>query len=617
MASKKRPWRLAIFVVTAAIGLADLGFAQQIENVVKEAAAQAKTAVQVDQDQRVAVDLGKYFPATTAIYMEFNRPDQLVEKIATHSIVEYVANIKQVKDLVRSPQFAMALLAKGMIEAKIEEPLLDAIKTSVAQGLVLGVDTETNGVAILMKSKDEAKLRRLLGTLLNVASMAADKEGKKDPFKKQKYRDAVAAEFDGFLIARYESWFVISNKPKLAQKIVDSLIDGPESSLSKQPWFQDAQKQHHDSDAWAAVDLETLRTAGVAKDLFRGKTDNPGAELILGGVLDALKHAPVAVGQLNLNRDLEISFSVPFETKWASKARSFFFGQQMDGVAPTPLLPNDMIANLVSYRDVADWWLSKEDLFEENVIASLAQADSQLSTIFSGMDFGEDVLGSLQPGLQIVVAENSFDEKYVPDVKLPAFALVGKLKDPKKMQRKLKIAFQSVIGFANINLGMNGQPQLDLETESIGESKISAAQYFYDDDVEEGLLLFNFSPTIAFQGSYLIVSSDRELAVELAGVAKDREGSEHLDEPTNTKMNLDIAMLSRILKANRESLVTQNMLEDGKTKQESEETIEVLLSIVDLFKDGNLDFRVKEDEMRLDIRLTVDEANAQPDKAGE
>ncbi len=310
-----------------------------------------------------------FFPSTTAIYLEIEHPDQLIGKVETHPIVNQIGELKPVKRAIQSPQFAMALLAKGLIETQIEQPLLDAIKDNMSAGLSLGFDSQSNALAIVFKSSDEAKLRKLAGTILNVVATGAKQEGNDPPFKKKEYRNAVAAEFDGFIIARFESWFVISNKKQLAKTIVDNLIDGTTESLADEEWFQSAKRQNSGSDAWVAVNLETIRAAGVAKELFQGRTDNPGAELILGGLFDALKHAPIAVGDLKFDRDLKLSFAVPFDQDWATDARRFFFGEQFQGFAPEPLLPKSVIANLVSYRDIADWWLSKEDLFEENVIA--------------------------------------------------------------------------------------------------------------------------------------------------------------------------------------------------------------------------------------------------------
>ena len=549
-----------------------------------------------------------FFPKTTAIYVHVEKPAELIETIESHPVLNYVLEMKDVKQLMRSPQFAMAMVGRGLLETQIDENIIEALKTNTANGIWIGVDTETNGVLLAFQSKDEARLKRVAGQILKLVATTGAKDGK-SPFEKKDYRDSIAADFDDFLVARYKSWFVVSNKNDFVKVFVDNLHDGANSPLSKQDWFKKAVAQRgaqkSNSDVWAAVDLETIRKISDDKKPFLGQTDNPGVELIFGGVLDALKNAPHAMGELSLNEHLDFSLSVPFDADWAHEARDFFFGKNLGGFAPKALQPKNMIANLTSYRDVGLWWLSKEELYAENVIAQLAQADSQLSTIFSGMDFGKDVLGALEPGVQIIVTENTFDEKYVPDMKLPAFALVGKIKDPGKLKRKLRIAFQSVIGFANINLGMNGQPQLEVETETIGDTKISSAEYFYEEGTEEGLTLFNFSPTVAFQGSHLILASRKDLAVELAQLVAD--GKDETLKETNTRIEMDGNLLHKILDANRESLIAQNMIEEGNGRKEAESQIGALLKIVDLFKDMKLDYQIRPDEMKVDFSLRFDD----------
>ncbi len=555
----------------------------------------------------------EFFPATTSVYLCVGQATQLIEKIEQHPLVAAIGELPQFKKLITSPQFVMATLATALVEAQTNESILNSLKSSLALGLAIGIDPETEGLAIILRSNDEAKLKRLVGTILKVVASGAEQEGRPVPFKKGTYRELVTAEFGDTVIARYQNWFIVSNKRALAKKIGDNLIDGSKNSLATQTWFKAVVQAQSTADVWVAVDLASVREKGLAPDLFRGRTNNPGAELVLGGLLDAFKHAPWLSGQLNFDRQLDLALELPFNPQWADSARQFFYGANLQGTAPQPLLPQRLVANLVSYRDVADWWLSKEDLFEENVIAQLAQADSQLSTIFSGMDFGEDVLGALQPGIQIVVTEKAFADKYVPDIRLPAFALVGKLKESDQIRRKMKIAFQSLIGFANITLGMEGQPQLDLETENIGDAKISAAQYVYDDKTEAGLLLFNFSPTMAFQGPYMILSSDRELAIELAKLVGElRPGdvvkpttADRPSEPAavNTHLDFDSLVLSRILKYNRDGMVSQNMLEKGHGRKEAEAEVDLIFGIVDLIQNGQLDFQVNPTDMKLAVQL--------------
>ena len=542
-----------------------------------------------------------FLPATTAIYLHVEKPAELFDTIENHALVEHVLKLEQMQDLMLSPQFAAVMFGRSILEAQFDESVFETLKANSANGLWLAVDTKSEGVMLLFQAKEEARLKRVAGTILEFVKSNAEREGKDIPFKRVDYRDAVAAKFDDFLVARYRNWFAITNKPNLAKAFVDNQIDGIDSPLSRQAWFRDAVAKRGDADIWAAVDMKTVRKVADNQKMFSGRTDNPAVEMVFGGILDLLKNAPVASAELKIGKQIDLSLAAPFDANWATEAREFFYGKNLGGLAPKSLTPKNMIANLTSYRDVGLWWLSKEELYAENVIAQLTQADSQLSTIFSGMNFGEDVLGALEPGVQIVVTENTYDSKYVPDVKIPAFALVGKLKDVRKMQRKLKIAFQSVIGFVNINLGMNGQPQLDLETEKLGDTKLLSASYFYEDGTEKGLMLFNFAPTIAFHDSHLIVSSNRELAVELSELLA--IDAENQTTDSNTKLKIDGQTLHQILSANSESLIAQNMLEEGNDRVTAAQEIQVLLLAVDLLRDAQLDYRVTDDEMKLDFSI--------------
>ncbi|MEL7498431.1 MAG: hypothetical protein AAFN77_12535 [Planctomycetota bacterium] len=550
-------------------------------------------------------DAADYFPDSTAIYVHVRKPGELVDRIENHSAVKRAMELPQAQEFFESPQFAMAQIAQKLLEGQLEEPILETIKENTAKGMWIGFDTETNGVMLVFRADDEDRLKRVAGQLLKFIGTAAQQQGNNVEIKKREYRDAVAAKVGDALIARYKDWFLVSNKPDFAKSFVDNLIDKTDDTLANQTWFQEQLTNRTNADVWATIDLETARSLSKNEELFSGKTNNPGAELILGGIFDLLKNSPSVTAELNLKQDIELTVRAPFDQDWMNESREYFYGDKISGRAPLSLLPKNTIANLTSYRDVGLWWLSKEELYAENVIAQLAQTDSQLSTIFSGMDFGQDVLGSLQPGVQIVVTENAYQGENVPDVKVPAFALVGKLKDPDKLQRKLKIAFQSVIGFANINLGMNGQPQLDVETEKIDGTKLTTASYFIEEGTEEGLLLFNFAPTIAFAGEDLVISSNRELAVELATLLKQQSGNP--TEAANTKMMLDGKMLHQILQDNIESLIAQNMLEEGNDRDAASAEIQLLLSIVKLFRDAKAEYKVEPEQMKLDVQIRINE----------
>jgi hypothetical protein len=260
---------------------------------------------------------------------------------------------------------------------------------------------------------------------------------------------------------------------------------------------------------------------------------------------------------------------------------------------------------MTTYRDIAGLWLAKEDLFGEKHIAELAQADTQFSTIISGLDFGEEILGATKPGVQIVAALQDFAkiETPQPEIKLPAFAFIFQLKEPAKIQRRFKVGFQSVIGFMNIALSQQGQPQLDIDTEKFKDGQIVTTSYLVEDEnKEDGLINYNFSPTVAFVGDYLIISSTGTLAREL--VDKARAGGKPNDKDVNTFAKLDAKQLRQILQANRESLIAQNMLEQGSDRAEASKRIDQFLGLLDSTK--NASFRLFNHHDKLELKIELD-----------
>ena len=218
---------------------------------------------------------------------------------------------------------------------------------------------------------------------------------------------------------------------------MDRLIDGKaKSSLADNETFQASRKtQAGQSTGWGFVNIEALREAGVAKKLYGGKSDNPGIELIAGGILNTLQKTPFATVELTFNNsDVGLQLAVPHSNDWVTEEREFYFGADSQGHGPAlPELKNTLFT-LSAYRDVSEMWLRAGDLFDERINDSLAEADANLTTFFSGKDFGEDILGSLTPQIGFIATKQNFENLLpIPAIKLPQFALVLELKDPEKM----------------------------------------------------------------------------------------------------------------------------------------------------------------------------------------
>jgi hypothetical protein len=416
---------------------------------------------------------------------------------------------------------------------------------------------------------------------------------------------------DASTFAVAADWLVATNKEELARAIVDRVLDAPKESLATDAQFAEAHGASRASaTAWGYVNTAVLRDAGLAKKLFGGRADNPLAELIFGGVLSTLQQTPYVTVALEVGeRQVRLSASAPYDRGWAGESREYYFGPQGKGVAPSPLLADDAVLCVRAYRNVSAMWLNAGDLLDEQASEELAQADSHLATLFSGKDFGEDILGAFLPEGQVVVVRQEFaDGQPAPAIKLPAFALVAELRDPATMQPELRRTFQNLIGFFNVVGAMNGQPQLELGMEQTDAAQFVTASHLSDPDAKDPLRLkinYNFSPSIAFAGSRFVIASTKALAHRLATASASNPPPGDAARVVNTVAVLQFNALREILTDNREQLVAQNMLNEGHTKEEAEQEVGVLLELVDWFDQLTLSLDTTQGELRASLDLGI------------
>jgi hypothetical protein len=179
--------------------------------------------------------------------------------------------------------------------------------------------------------------------------------------------------------------------------------------------------------------------------------------------------------------------------------------------------------------------------------------------------------------------------------------MVGKLKNPRTMQKEMKRIFQSFIGFLNVVGAMEGQPQLDLMSETSENSSLYWGEYVVDADrkYENGLpIQFNFSPALAFVGDHMILSSTTKLAKQLI-LHPDRIVSDQTSSNSSlhTEFVISAESVQQALVANRDSLIAQNMLEKGHSRVEAVKEIDTLMGILELLDEFKLEMAFAERSM--------------------
>jgi len=583
-------------------------------------------------------------PETTAIYVEFAPAETLL----SHPLRGRVEGSEPFRAFVSSPQGGQLRAGINFVQFLVGDTVENVAKKLTHGGAAIAVDRQTEGLALIAKAESAQWLDEYLKKLLKLARDNASGRGAPDPIESIEYRGVTVWKANRAAAAAIDGTLVVVNKPELGKVIVDRLLDGAAGGLAASDAFKSAWAMRGEAEggeqnaAWGYFDVAVLRQANVPKGIYREPKNSFNAELMLGGVLAILRQTPVATAALSMGqRDVTLKLTTPFDKAWGGEPREFFFGPMGQGeqgdakpgiAAPLIEVPGTL-ASLSSYRDVAALWLRAGDLFDEQVNDQMAEADATLTTLFSGHDFGTEILGGLAPQVRLVSAKHEPAEGGpVPEIKLPSFALVSQLRDPQTMRGEYKRIFQSLVGFLNITGAMNGQPQLDLDSEKVGDETFYTADYLLDADRPEGEkvpIQFNFRPTLGFVGDRMILASTTKLAKEIAAqVASDAavpapqgdQGKQAVVESSeaklitsdderldaNTVLQVRADVVKEMLEVNRGFLVAQNMLEKGHGKEAAEREIGMLMSIVDELEGFGMSLRFDR-QAEIGMRVTFDD----------
>ena len=562
-----------------------------------------------------------FFPSTSVFFAEVDDADALIDLVLEHPLRKRIETLEAYSTAIKSPAYQRFSLARLMLEGQLKMPWREALTSLLGRGIAVGFDAKTEGFAALLHGQDRESVALIQNRFLEFLRLT----GNEAQITEGEYRGVMAFQFDALRFAVYEDRLLITNQADMGKWVLDRMIDLAESekadsvesrdaelsvpgqsSLLDNPRFRASRSAiRSGSQLCAYVDLKLLGETPAVSRMLQSKINNPIAELVFGGIQSALSESEWASAQLCLDEESSrLTLSTPFDLNSIPDQRAYYFGADGGGRGlRLPQLPETLFM-LSTHRDFSDVWLRAGDLFDANVNDGIAQADATLTTLFAGRDFGEDILAAFEPEVAFIAVRQSFnDSKPQPTIKLPAFAAVFELRKPDAMRREFRRIFQSLIGFPNIVGAMNGQKQLELGGERIGEStEIVTSTYVPEqEDLEayDAELIFNFSPSIAFHGRQFVISSCDSLARQLVVEA----GAQNRHGNNNTDATLFAEGLQKVLHDNREQLIAQRMLEDGNSREEATSLIDLLLDVVGCFEETS--FELGQDKKELNATLEV------------
>ncbi|MEZ6065057.1 MAG: hypothetical protein R3B90_04980 [Planctomycetaceae bacterium] len=210
-------------------------------------------------DDRQAAEL---LPPSTLFYAEVASPAAILDTILTHPLRTRVEDLEDYRKATSTKEYLGFQGILLYVESRLGMSWRAAVEALTANGVAVGVDPVTEGVAIIFHARDAETLDRLVSEAMQLAREDAKRKSQPDPYESSEYRGFTVQRTKQGLFATVGDRLLIVNKPELGQSIIDRLLDQGTDSLATQPRFQAAQTpQVTGATGWAWVDVAVLRQA--------------------------------------------------------------------------------------------------------------------------------------------------------------------------------------------------------------------------------------------------------------------------------------------------------------------------------------------------------------------
>ncbi|MBN1509698.1 MAG: hypothetical protein JW955_22820 [Sedimentisphaerales bacterium] len=548
-------------------------------------------------------------PPDAVICLQVTRPGTVLDLLTGEDMMQAIASLPLYRDLVSRPKFQEFTNAIKFLEAQLQTDWRTGLAKLAGGGITVAVCPQDTVVAIV-DAEDETILQQLHEIFLSISRSKAQEQGQPAKVASKKYAGVTAWTFDGKEAhAIIGKRFIFTNRSEALKTVLDLRAQPDGKSLAADPAFQAAMRAAGSSPVAAFVNVKPLLGIPNVAALLETQRKNPLAALTFAAIAESIRNASWLALGLNIdNKTLTVQASTDGKIAGQASPAAFSLPSKAgDGAWPNLVVPR-RIAALSVYRDLHGFYAAKDTLFPERT-SGLIFFENMMGIFFTGRDLTSEVFAETDPHIRIVVAEQQYDPAIgTPQVKLPAFAVVLRLAHPEQFGRVVEEAWQKAVGLIDFTRGQKAQPGLIIDRVTLGETKYTLA-YFSADDVNDRTELpmrYNIRPTLAMPGPYVILSSTDGLARDLIGELSREAGQTVTPEARmHSVLEINGAQTATAFQTNRDTLVRGDMVKKGKSRQEAEAGIDLLITLVRLVDQAKLSIGAREGLTQASFQLRL------------
>lgn len=534
--------------------------------------------------------VSQWIPEDAVLVLEVAKPRELLDILLGTPARERIEQSVPWKQFQATPNYRELLQLVQFLEKSLQMDWISGVKKFFGGGLTISVHPK-EALLVAVDTEDPEMLQQLHEILRGFATLEAAKQKQPNRVQSTEYRGQTCWSFGPqeahCLIGRR---LVLTNKADLLKQMLDRRAEAGLDRLANQARYQSARQVVADGAvATLYANMKVLRMLpGVQKAL--DQPTEPLPALLLTALTESFREANwLAVG---LSVDQQ---GLLLRAKTDGRLPKHSVGQFSvppadQGALPVLEVPR-LLASMSLYRDLHGFYAAKDKLFPERT-GGLIFFENMMGIFFTGRDLTEEVLGQLGPEVRLVVAAQDYDPAIgTPQIQLPAFAAIFRMKQPDKFFEVVEEAWQKALGLINFTRGQQALPGLIMDKGFHGQVKYTVAYFSAKDEKDRKALdvRFNFRPTLARCGPYAILSSTEQLACDLIEALQKELNQSPTGQPVplrgvHSLVEVRASQIASLLRTNREALIRQNMVEKGNSRQQAENEVDMFINLLSLLQ---------------------------------
>ena len=551
---------------------------------------------------------GEWIPDDAIFVIDLIRPTDILDRLLDQELADRVRSLPFFGQVGATKGYQELQAVIQIVESQIGTDWRTGLRNILGGGITLAIRPDGSTI-LIVDAKDATVLERLQGSILGLAKAEASRRNEPDRTVSFEYKGTSAWTFGPEEAhAIIGNRLVLTNRRGALEKVLDLRAGEPGGRLAASQAYKAARAAAGpDAAASAYLNLALLKLHQPFQDGL-AEARNPLASLLFTGAIEAIQASSWLSMGLRID-GAAVSLRTTVDGKAQEKGSAAFArpASPGEGALPTINVPR-RIAGMTLYRDLHGFYAAKDDLFPDRT-SGLIFFENMMGIFFSGMDLTEEVMAELRPEIRLVAAEQEYDPSIgTPAMRLPAFAAVFRMKHPETFGEVMEEAWQKALGLINFTRGQQALPGLVIDRPSRGGQQITVSAFRAPKAGERKDIdtRFNFRPTMARIGDALILSSSDGLTWDLAeALQREAAGTPRPIPLVNSLLELSSPQLLSILRANREGMVRQNMVEKGNAREKAESDIDILLTILEVLGPAKLSLGTQDGRPLMDLEIRL------------